>query len=322
MKQSAPRYPSIDIARGFALVAMATYHFAWDLRFFGLIETDVVRHPLWSLFAKSIAASFLMLVGISLVLATRDGVNWSRFLQRLVLVGGAALLVTLGTWFATPESYIFFGILHSIAVGSILALPFLRLPLGVIAVSAAFVLVMPKLLAAPFLNHWSLQWLGLGQATPLTNDFIPVFPWFGFILLGLIAGRVLHQIWQDKPVLEEKPQLIAHFLAKAGQHSLAIYLLHQPVLIGIVAAVAFVLSSAGDFARRPDATTLEFRSYCTDSCLKSGGTTEICPRYCSCAERDIKQASLWTPLLSNALSEDQRGKLKTITDQCTAASRE
>jgi uncharacterized membrane protein len=322
MEQSAPRYPIIDAARGVALVAMAIYHFAWDLRFFGLIQTDVVRHPLWSLFAKSIAASFLVLVGISLVLATQNGLNWSRFLRRLALVGGAALLVTLGTRFATPESYIFFGILHAIAVGSILALPFLKLPLFVIIASAGVVLVLPKLLVLPAFDHWSLQWLGLGQATPLTNDFIPVFPWFGFILLGLIAGRLLQKMWQNKPVLDNTAQPIPRLLAKTGKHSLAVYLLHQPVLIGLVAAAAFVLSPAGDFAKRPDATALEFRSFCQDSCLKSGGTSEICPRYCSCAERDIKQANLWTPLLSNTLSDTQRSTLKGITDQCTAVSRE
>ena len=322
MTQPAIRYPSIDVARGVALVAMAIYHFAWDLRFFGLIQTDVVRHPLWSLFAKSIAASFLVLVGISLVLATRDGLNRPRFLQRLAWVSGAALLVTLGTWFATPDSYIFFGILHAIAVGSVLALPFLALPVVAITAGAVLVLALPRLLTASTFDHWSLQWLGLGRATPLTNDFIPVFPWFAFVLIGLIAGRLLLKRWQNKPELDNNPQLIPRMLATAGRHSLAIYIVHQPVLIGCVAAVAFVVSAAGDFATRPDATTQDFRISCSESCLRSGGTKDICPRYCSCSERAIKNAALWTPLLNYNLSDDLRAKLKVITDQCAAAAKQ
>src|SRR6478736_3096248 len=104
-----PRFALVDLARGVALLAMFVYHFAYDLSFFGLIETDIVAEPGWRLFARCIAGSFLTIVGFSLVLATQKGLNRRAYLKRLAMVAGAAALVTLGTWFAMPGNFIFFG---------------------------------------------------------------------------------------------------------------------------------------------------------------------------------------------------------------------
>src|SRR5262249_30877785 len=107
---------------------MVVYHFAWDLWAFGLVETDVEHDVAWVLFARSIASTFLLLVGLSLVLATRNGLRLQPYLRRLAFVAGGALLVTIGTYFIEPHEFVYFGILHLIAVASVLALPFLTLP--------------------------------------------------------------------------------------------------------------------------------------------------------------------------------------------------
>src|SRR3954454_3249220 len=78
---SPRRLPWIDAARGIAIAAMVVYHFSWDLRHFGFIAVDVTEQPGWRLFARVIAGSFLALVGVGLVLATRRGFNWSRLLR-------------------------------------------------------------------------------------------------------------------------------------------------------------------------------------------------------------------------------------------------
>ena len=122
-KTSAPargRIELLDLARGTALLAMFVYHFAYDLSFFRLIRVDVVSDPGWRLFARLIAGSFLAIVGFSLILATRNGLNRKAYAKRFAMVAGAALLVTIGTWFAIPENFIFFGILHHIALASLL----------------------------------------------------------------------------------------------------------------------------------------------------------------------------------------------------------
>ena len=183
-----PRWPAIDVARGVAIAAMVVYHFAWDLSFVRLIATDIVGHPAWQLFARTIAASFLVLVGIGLALGHGDGVRWRSYLRRLAVITGAALAITLVTRFAFPDEYIFFGILHCIALSSLLALPFLRAPTAVLAVAAAFCFAAPFLFTAPALDEPYLDWLGLGSSAPVTNDYVPVFPWFGWVLVGLAGG--------------------------------------------------------------------------------------------------------------------------------------
>ena len=89
-----PRIALLDLARGAALIAMAIYHFTWDLEFFGYVDPGMTAHGGWKLFARCIASSFLFLVGVSLFLAHASGIRWRGFLIRLAMVGGAALAIS------------------------------------------------------------------------------------------------------------------------------------------------------------------------------------------------------------------------------------
>ncbi len=308
------RLPGIDVLRGIAVGAMIIFHFAWDLRFFGFIETNISQHPFWANFARAIAGSFLILSGISLVLLTRDGFDRDKFLKRLGIIGGAALLVTIVTFFSMPKSFIFFGILHCIALSSVLALPFLRLPVVVTVGVAVAVLVLPLVFTYPVFDMPWLQWTGLGAILPVTNDYVPVFPWFALALTGVVIGKwiaVSPPVW-----LQEKPEGALAFTAKAGRLSLPIYLLHQPVLMALIGAASLAIPSSG-----PDRITLEFREACQASCIKAGETAEICARYCTCSEGDIRKAELWTPLLRNNLTARQQQQVTAITEQCQVKAR-
>ena len=169
---------------------MAAYHLTWDLGYLRLTPENVALSPLGRVAAHVIAGTFLGLVGIGLVLMNGRGVRARATIRRLARVGGAAALITLATIIAFPDSYIFFGILHCIAVSSVLALPFLFLPAAVTAAAGAFVVAMPHLVAHPLLDAPGLFFLGLGRLTPQTNDYVPLFPWFGIVLFGVALGRV------------------------------------------------------------------------------------------------------------------------------------
>jgi uncharacterized membrane protein len=304
-----PRLPGIDVLRGIAVAAMIIFHFAWDLRFFGFIETNISQHLFWANFARAIAGSFLILSGISLVLLTRDGFDRDKFLKRLGIIGSAALLVTIVTFFSMPKSFIFFGILHCIALSSVLALPFLRLPLVVTAGVAVAVFALPLGLAHPFFDTPWLQWTGLGTILPVTNDYVPVFPWFALALVGVVIGKF---IVQSPPVwMQDKPEGVRAFTARAGRLSLPIYLLHQPMLMALIGAASLAMPSSG-----PDKITLEFREACQASCVKAGETAELCTRYCACSEGEIRKAELWTLLLRNNLTARQQQQVTAITEQC------
>jgi uncharacterized membrane protein len=307
------RWPAIDLARGVAIAAMVVYHLAWDLSFVRLIATDVISHPAWQMFARTIAAAFLMLVGIGLVLGHGEGVRWRSFGQRLALLAGAALAVSILTRIAFPDGYIFFGILHSIAVSSVLALPFLRAPLPLIAAAAAFCFVAPLLFTAPALDAPFLDWLGLGSRTPLTNDYVPVFPWFGVVLIGVAAGRLLRSWRPGPPTASPSPGgLLSRVLIWSGRRSLLIYLLHQPLLLG---GLLLLVQATGP---NPAAEEAIYKRDCEQSCRESGATGPRCAAGCGCAVERLKGSGLWRPALDGKATPADQERLSSFVRQCFA----
>ncbi|MEJ1937628.1 heparan-alpha-glucosaminide N-acetyltransferase, partial [Nostoc sp. NIES-2111] len=224
------RLPVVDAARGVALAAMVVYHFTWDLGFYGFIGLQAGHDPAWRIFAKLIAGSFLALVGVSLVLASRDGLRRDAFLRRLAMVAGGAALISLATWWAMPDSFVYFGILHCIAVCSVLALPFLRAPLWLVAIVAILCLALPSFAtSAAFDGPW-LFWLGLAETVRPTNDFEPVLPWFGVVLGGVLAARLALRAGLDATLArwrgDDPPGPGLRF---ARRHSLLLSPLPQPL---------------------------------------------------------------------------------------------
>ena len=122
------RVDAVDCARGLALIGMAVYHLSWDLADFRLVSPLLPFTPPMRLLSHSVASVFLALVGVSLALAHRDGLNLRAFLRRLAIIGAAAALVTVASLVFAPGEGIFFGILHCIAAASLLAAPFVTAP--------------------------------------------------------------------------------------------------------------------------------------------------------------------------------------------------
>ncbi len=175
------------------------------------------------------------------------------YLARLGRIALAAAAISLATVFLFPESWIFFGILHCIALSSVLALPALAAPLPLVGLAAALVFAGPTLAglagAPALLDAPALFFLGLGAVVPTTNDYVPLFPWFGFVLAGVGLGRLaLPRLAASRIGAWAPRNRIGRVATRAGRHSLAVYLVHQPVLLGLlygVAAVDRAASGAG-----------------------------------------------------------------------------
>jgi uncharacterized membrane protein len=311
---AAHRWDVIDVARGLAITAMVAYHFSWDLSFLDLIATDIVAEPAWQWFARAIAGSFLALVGIGLALAHAAGLKRRSFLGRLAKVGGAALVITIGTKIAFPDNYIFFGILHCIAVSSVLALPFLRMPSAVTALAALGCLIAPSLFRDPTLDHPLLDWLGLGLLEPRTNDYVPIFPWFGVVLIGILFGRAL--VRMGPPALRrwraDNPP--ARLLALAGRKSLPIYLLHQPVLLALLYGVLQVTGPS------PAAQAAPFLQECEANCRRGGSSAASCSATCGCVVGELRQAGLWPQALADRITPEEQPRISGLVQQCLRRS--
>ena len=225
------RIPAVDLARSLAIAAMIAFHFGRDLDMLGVVAAGSTYTLTWLWAARLIAGTFLFLVGVGLWLGHGRGVRWEAFGRRLLLVVLGAGLVSLGTYFAVPQAWVRYGILHSIAVSSVLALAFLRMPAILTLLAGIGALLLPR--AVAFDAPW-LFWTGLARPVPPQVDFEPVFPWIAPVLFGLAAAKAAARAgWIDR-LRDPSPPAWMDRLAWPGRHSLAIYLVHQPVLVGLI----------------------------------------------------------------------------------------
>ncbi|WP_347311974.1 heparan-alpha-glucosaminide N-acetyltransferase [Defluviimonas sp. SAOS-178_SWC] len=239
MRAAERRIGVLDLARGLALVAMASFHLTYDLQLFGFLpHGTIATWPLW-LYARLIAGSFIFLAGVGLWLGHGRGIRWGPFWRRFARIAAGAMLVTVATFLVDRSSYVFFGILHSIAVSSLIGLAFLRVPAALTALAGCLAIIAPHVLTSGAFDAALLGWLGLASYGIRSVDFEPTFPWVAPFLFGIAAAKVAGRrgLWGSLRALRPKGPAFP-VLAWAGRHSLPIYLLHQPILFGLVWAAA------------------------------------------------------------------------------------
>ncbi|MGH6859877.1 MAG: heparan-alpha-glucosaminide N-acetyltransferase [Phyllobacterium sp.] len=307
------RLGRLDVLRGIALVAMATYHTGWDFEFFGYLEPGTTGHGAWKLYARLIASTFLVLVGFSLVLAHGQGIRWRRFGIRLAQIVAAALAITLVTFYATPESFVFFGILHQIAAASILGLLFLRLPALLIAIAAVAVIAAPAYLASPTFDSPAYWMLGLSEIVIRSNDYVPIFPWFGAVLAGMALAKTL-RYFNRLHLLSGAiaPARLDRVLRFIGRNSLVFYLVHQPVIIACV----FVIAQAFPPAVAPPREV--FAQACTQSC-QNDNDARFCQRFCGCIVDETERAKIFDDVFAGKRAQSDP-QMQDIVQSCTQSS--
>ena len=248
------RHAHVDALRGAAMLWMTAYHFAFDLNYFGHIHQNFYEDPLWTWQRTGIVSLFLLCAGMGQALAVQQGQSGARFWRRWAQIVGCAVLVSLGSWWMFPMSWISFGVLHGMAAmllftrwlllrgvlrgaspwaGGLLLIA--AAPLG----SAWLRTQAPPALAAAFDSRW-LNWIGLVTQKPPTEDWVPLLPWLGVMWLG--AGLMQLPAW--RAWLARPPRRLARALAPLGRWSLSYYMLHQPVLIGLLTAHRMLASQA------------------------------------------------------------------------------
>ncbi|MCX8133385.1 MAG: DUF1624 domain-containing protein [Roseococcus sp.] len=308
----AARLPWLDAARGAALIPMALYHGAWDLSLFGWIETDIATHPGWTALARATTVTFLVVSGMSLALAARTGAGWREALRRVGRIAAAAALVSLATaWFA-PANMVVFGILHAIALGSLLAWPLRRAPDALLLALAAAVLALPFLLRHPVFAAPGWAWLGLSPEPSAALDHVPLLPWWGWMLLGLVAGRRLPVAGGGR-----SPGRLLRAFAWAGRRSLPIYLLHQPVFIGALMLAAQLAAPS------PAALREGWRAALQADCAAAGDPAPVCAAYAACAVgRLAPEPGLLEAARRKRLTPDQRARFEAVLDACEAEAGE
>lgn len=235
------RFREIDTTRGIAILMMILFHTLFDISFFSIAPVNIST-GFWRGFAMATASLFLLVVGISLVVShARSALKLSGFeLTKKFLCRGAGifalgLLVTLGTWLYLREGFVVFGILHLIGISVMLSPLFFRfgkynILTGLLCIAAGFFIGN---IPGPV---WLLP-LGIYPAMFSSVDYTPIIPWFGVVLTGMGMGEFLYAGGVRRFTVPHLPDRIAVPLSFLGQHSLIIYLIHQPVIILLLAAV-------------------------------------------------------------------------------------
>jgi uncharacterized membrane protein len=238
---SASRFREIDDSRGIAILMMIVFHTVFDLNFFMIVPVNVAT-GFWRYFAMATASLFLIVAGISLVVSHgRSAAKLSgfaltkKFLYRGAGIFALGLLVTLATYLYLHKGFIIFGILHLIGISVMLSVLFFRfgkynILLGLLCIAGGFFIGN---ITGPF---WLLP-LGIVPASFASVDYTPLIPWFGAVLVGMGVGEFLYSGGIRRFEVPHLPDRIAGPLAFFGQHSLLIYLVHQPVIILLLAAV-------------------------------------------------------------------------------------
>ena len=309
-----PRFAVVDIARGVAIVAMVIYHLCWDLSYFRFIAPNVGYDPEWVAFARTVLFAFIFLVGVGLVLGHGRGIRWRPFWRRWAFVVAGALAITIATWFAFPGSFVYFGVLHAIALFSILALPFLMAPLWLPALTAIAFITLPFVYSDPLFNEKAWSWLGFWQVPPPANDLVPVFPWFGVALLGVVATRLVLASPRLTARLAAIPagNPVTRTLALMGRWSLLIDLLHQPLLLAVIDPLAGALHP--EIAMR----TPDFLRSCQSTCEAGGTSAAMCTTYCQCGLEGVEQNDLWNAVFTGMVTAEEQALLDASNRQCSA----
>ena len=240
MPPKAPRLAIVDVLRGFAVAQMIVYHFIYELNHFGWLHLRMLSDQPWVGWRTAIVTQFLLLVGVGLVLRTSFKPGLADFWRRWAQVAGAAALVSIGSAAVFGPRFIWFGILHFIAAALMLARPLVRVgPLNLIIGLA--VIAFGLLYANPMFNDTPANIIGLVTKKPKTEDYVPLLPWLGVVLIGAGLGSIWQRrAWAVAPAFRRINDAPPRTLLLLGTWALTVYLVHQPILLGVLKLARYI----------------------------------------------------------------------------------
>jgi uncharacterized membrane protein len=210
---------NLDCLRGFAVAQMIVFHFGYDLYAFRFISINL-SVGFWYWFPRVIVFCFLFSMGQSLSLVHSKEFKIKKMLSRFAQLSALAAIISVGSYLMFPKSWIYFGTLHCIAVATLIGAPLARFPKVNLVIS---ILIIISIYA------FGITFKDLSSFVAVKSmDFIPIYPWYFVVGFGI----AWHQLAPKLPELPHNP--ITSVLALMGQHSLKIYLIHQPFLFGCI----------------------------------------------------------------------------------------
>ncbi len=208
---------------------MVTFHGCYDLTYFGYAHFRMLEDPFWTTWRTVIVSCFVFLAGVSQQLSLAG--SQRSFYTRLAQVGGCAVVVSLVTLALFGSRWIYFGVLHFFTLAALLTRPVLSRP-AILGWGGVALLALSQSIASPSMDARMLNWIGLAAHKPATEDYAPLLPWLGLYWVGAWFQCQFPGWIQGRSRTSPHPM---PWLPLLGRHALLVYMLHQPLLFGVLA---------------------------------------------------------------------------------------
>lgn len=234
MANSKSRIWELDALRGICILCVIVVHFLFDLSFFGGLNLTL---PAWYVFIQEYGgAIFVVLSGVCVTLG-------SKSVRRGLIVFACGMLITAVTYgmyrlgMSGADVVVKFGVLHLLGVCMLVYPAFKKLPPAALALLGLAIAITGYAIRGVVVpQHWLFP-LGLTYEGFTSSDYFPLFPQLGYFLIGAAIGKTAYR--EKKTLLPGAFQKtgIARFFCWCGRQSLFIYLLHQPIVYGLLELV-------------------------------------------------------------------------------------
>ena len=231
MANSKPRIWELDALRGVCILCVIVVHFLFDLSFFGGLDLTL---PAWYIFIQEYGgAIFVVLSGVCVTLG-------SKSVRRGLIVFACGMLITAVTYgmyrlgMSGADVVVKFGVLHLLGVCMLVYPAFKKLPPAMLTVLGLVIAITGYAIRGVVVpQHWLFP-LGLTYEGFTSSDYFPLFPQLGYFLIGAAIGKTAYREKRTflPGAFQQTP--VARFFCWCGRQSLFIYLLHQPIVYGLL----------------------------------------------------------------------------------------
>lgn len=233
----------IDEVRGIAIILMVLYHLCFDLVYIFNVRIDIFNSAPVNFMRDLFAGLFIFISGISCRFSSN---NFKRGMICLLCGIG----VTLVTCFFMKNEVIYFGILHMLGISVILYSWFekilnkIKFPIFGIVISG-LLFYFTKEISKCKIGIWSFsvdenlkRWLfpfGITSVDFRSWDYFPLIP----LVFVFFAGCYFGVYVTENRLPEFFYKMHLKPIAFVGRHTLWVYLLHQPILYGILYGIFY-----------------------------------------------------------------------------------